>query len=128
VIVETYPTEFYGHLGVRLPLSDKGGKRKQPAREHYATQLLAEAAGVHAELSESARKLVASGFGYSPDGEDAFDAMVGLLGILKHLRRGAATEPPPDPAVASVECWILGQKHPPAKPIERKQSRRSQAR
>lgn len=114
VIVETYPTELYAHLGVRLPLSDKGGKRKQPAREHYATQLLAKAAEVDAELSESARDLVASGFGYSPDGEDPFDAMVGLLGILKHLRTGATAEPAPDTALVSVEGWILGQRPPAA--------------
>lgn len=116
VIVETYPTEFYGHLGVRLPHPEKGGKTKRPAREHYAEQLLAEAAGLDVELSVAACHSITSGFGSSSDGEDHFDAMVGLLGILKHLHSAANVEPPPDHAVNSVEGWMLGQKPAPVSP------------
>jgi hypothetical protein len=62
--------------------------------------------------SAQARQALASGFGSRGDGEDDFDALVGLLGMLRHLRTGAQVEAPPDPAVTSVEGWILGQRPP----------------
>jgi len=114
VIVETYPTEFYGHLDVRFPGGKNGGKRSPSARTQLAEQLLAATSAVDADLSPAAHHAVASGFGSSGSGEDDFDAMVGLLGILKHLRRaGPVTEPPLDAAVTSVEGWILAQQPVP---------------
>lgn len=106
VIVETYPTEFYGHLGIRLPLEAKGGKLRLQARQNCRRQLLDEAVRVGAELSDKAHHAVTSGF----DTDDPFDAFVGLLGMLKQVRAGSSLELPPDPLVPSVEGWILGQK------------------
>jgi hypothetical protein len=112
VIVETYPTEFYGHLGVRFPGGEDGGKRSPSARTHLAETLITATASLDAELSAQARQTLASGFGSRGDGEDDFDALVGLLGMLRHVRTGAQVEAPPDPAVTSVEGWILGQRPP----------------
>jgi hypothetical protein len=110
VIVETYPREFYGYLGVRFPGGKNGGKRSPSARTQLAVPLLAATSAVDADLSRAAHEAVTTGLGSSHDGEDDFDAMVGLLGILKHLRAGPVTEPPLDPPVGSVEGWIFAQK------------------
>lgn len=109
VIVETYPAELYSQLGVRFPGGKGGGKTSQTARKQLARQLLSEASGVGAELSGDACGEVVDGFGGGRDGEDRFDAMIGLLGMLKHVIAGSPVDAPPTSAVTSVEGWMLGQ-------------------
>ena len=109
VIAETYPTEFYGHLGLRLPGGKDGGKRSPAARAAVGPRMIEAAAEAGARLSDAARAEIEAGFGGRGDGEDAFDAMVGALGMIKHLR-GAGVDAPLDADVRSVEGWILGQK------------------
>jgi hypothetical protein len=109
VMVETYPAEFYGHLGVRFPGGKGGGKRSQQARIDVADQLVAAAERIDAELDAAAAQAIAGGFGPRGDGEDAFGAMIGLLGMLEHLHVGARVEAPTDRAVRAVEGWIVGQ-------------------
>lgn len=109
VIVETYPTEFYGHLDLKFASGKGQGKRSQSARKRLASRLLEEAEALDTQLFEDARDAVTGGFGPHGDGEDAFDAMVGLLGMLKHLHTGLHVEAPADPAI-DVEGWIVGQK------------------
>ena len=48
-------------------------------------------------------------FGAHPDGEDAFDAMVGLLGMLNVVLGLRSAGDPPPGAAPDVEGWILGQ-------------------
>ncbi len=112
VVVETYPAEYYSWLGVRFSPRRPGarvGKRQQDERAANASVLLAwaEAAGVN--LHESLRQAILDGFGASPQGEDAFDAVIGLFGMLEVvLQRRPLTEPQ-DEAIRNVEGWILGQ-------------------
>ena len=110
VIVETYPTEFYGQLGFQFRGGRDGGKRSPSARLNVSHHLLAAAEELDCELTEPAHQAVKAGFGPRPDGEDPFDAMVGVLGILKHLQASPMLEAPADPAVRSVEGWIVGQR------------------
>jgi hypothetical protein len=49
---------------------------------------------------------VQDGFGSGADGEDRFDALVGLIGMLEVLATGREPTVGPDPR---VEGWILGQ-------------------
>jgi hypothetical protein len=109
VIVESYPAEFYRHLGLRFAGGKGGGKRSQQARINAANQLVTVAERCGAELSEAAARAIAGGFGPHGNGEDDFDAMVGLLGMIKHLHEGAQVEAPIDPTVRAVEGWIIGQ-------------------
>jgi hypothetical protein len=44
-----------------------------------------------------------------PNGDDAFDATVGLFGILKVLRGERKTGDPNEGSVRKLEGWILGQ-------------------
>lgn len=108
-IVETYPTEFCGHLGFRLGGVKGNGKQSQGARQKVSNHLLTAAAQLGCEFSDVAHEAVKSGFGPRRDGEDPFDATVGVLGILQYLHANEPSEAPDDPAVRSVEGWILGQ-------------------
>jgi hypothetical protein len=111
VIAETYPAEFYGHLGIALP----GSKRQQTARRAVAPafQYWLERHGVagRVRVEPDAENSISSGFGARGDGEDQFDAFVGLIGMLNVV---LGCRPAGEPAVGSrqrlVEGWILGQR------------------
>jgi hypothetical protein len=49
------------------------------------------------------------GFGPRAAGEDQFDAVVGLFGMIDTVRRRAEPELPADPAIVDLEGWIFGQ-------------------
>ena len=106
VVVETDPTEFYGHLG--LPRVVR--KRKQGSRLGVALQLLQAADRFDVRLHPELHHQVMSGCGPAAAGEDAFDAVVGLLGMINVI---SGVRPPGEPRddvpVILVEGWILGQ-------------------
>ena len=52
---------------------------------------------------------MSDGFGMSDIGEDQFDSVVGLLGMLAVVLRVRSDGAPHDEAVRSTEGWILGQ-------------------
>jgi uncharacterized OsmC-like protein len=113
VVAETYPAEFYRHLSVSFPPSRAGqqsGKRVQADRRANAGSLLQWASELGVHLSPELRSQIEDGFGASPDAEDAFDATIGLFGMLNVLL-GKRTEgmPDDDPPLQMVEGWILGQ-------------------
>ena len=100
VVVETYPAEFYGQLGFTLR---KKSDRSEQAR--VGGTLVRAAAAIGVELGRDARDEVERGFA----SDDAFDAFVGLLGMLNVLSgRRPAGEPRDDHAVVQVEGWMLG--------------------
>ena len=105
VLAETYPAEVYGHLGLDL----RGGKRRQAARRANAAALLAwaEAAGV--EIAPALVAKIEDGFGAGASGEDRFDAVVGLLGMLNVVLGRRPSGEPDDPVIRRIEGWILGQ-------------------
>jgi hypothetical protein len=114
VIAETYPAEVYGHLGVAFPRPTPGartGKRVQAARAANAPVLLARARELGIALEPALRATIEAGFGAAPEGEDAFDATVGLIGLVNVVRGRRPPGDPQDPVIRKVEGWILGQ-HP----------------
>ena len=104
VVAETYPTECYRHLGL-----DVRSKRDQADRRRNADALLGWADGAGVALSAVFEEAVRDGFGSRGDGEDRFDAAVGLCGMLNVVlgQRGAGRHP--DPVAEQVEGWIFGQ-------------------
>ena len=56
---------------------------------------------------------IQQGFGPSPDGEDRFDAVIGLLGMLNVLIGGRPSGEPTSVPVQVLEGWILGQAFTP---------------
>lgn len=116
VLGETYPAEFYGHLGVEFPRPQAGGrsgKRVQADRAANARALLDWAARAAVEISADLEGEIRDGFGDGSDGEDRFDAVVGLFGMLNVLLGFRPSGEPGEPAVANVEGWILGQLESP---------------
>jgi hypothetical protein len=98
VVAETYPAELYRRLGIRL----RGSKRDRAARREQAPALR------RGDLTPAAVAAVEDGFGAGRDGEDRFDAFVGLLGMVELLREPSRVHQPDSP----VEGWILGQAGP----------------
>src|SRR5205823_2988814 len=84
VVVETYPTEFYDLLGIRFPHApgQPTGKRVQAARRAIAGALDAASARMEVTLAPRVAAIVEDGFGPGSQGEEPFDALVGLLGML----------------------------------------------
>lgn len=117
VVAETYPAEFYSHLGVSFPPSragEKSGKRIRRDRLANKDALKEVAAHLGVVLDGALAAQINDGFGQSKDGEDPFDAVVGLLGMLNVVLGGQPTGVPDLPDVRSVEGWILGQSFVPA--------------
>lgn len=106
VLAETYPGEVYHQLGI--PRGLRWSKRKQAGRKAVAPYLHAEL-DRHAHAGADLRALVTDGFGPPDAGEDPFDALVGLLGMLRVTDGLQPEGVPDDPAVRNWEGWILGQ-------------------
>lgn len=112
VIAETYPAEFYLHLGIEFSPPRRGsrtGKRVQAERAANAARLVgwAEQAGV--ALDPRLEAQLRDGFGAAAGGEDPFDAAIGLLGMLNVVLGRRPPGEPPDALSRNVEGWILGQ-------------------
>lgn len=115
VVAETYPGECYGHLGVTFPKLQPdmpAGKRVRASRAANADPLLvwAETAGV--ELDAGLIEAIRDGFGGDAAGEDRFDSVIGLFGMLNVVLGRRPPGDPTDPVARSIEGWILGQTYP----------------
>ncbi|MBT4907280.1 MAG: hypothetical protein HOK98_06230 [Rhodospirillaceae bacterium] len=107
VVAEAYPGEVYSHLRLRIGAPNKS-KRNQADRRDDATPLLAWAADNDVELSSALAADIRDGFGPGGDGEDRFDATVGLFGMLNVIFGHRPPGDPRDPVQRNVEGWILG--------------------
>jgi hypothetical protein len=103
-IAETYPTQYYARIFGSL----SGSKTDRAVRANAARKIL-ELAENHAEvlkLNEDLRYEIESGFN---DGDDAFDAVIGLIGMIDALQNYNHTLEPKSPTIRNIEGWILGQ-------------------
>lgn len=112
VVAETYPGEVYEHLGI--PRTPVWSKRRQTGRQSVSGHLTARIAERGHQMVEGLEGMIEGGFSGSPSGEDQFDAMVGLLGMLDVVdgfrAEGSGGAPP---EVYRWEGWILGQRPKP---------------
>jgi hypothetical protein len=112
VAAETYPAEFYGPLGIifsRPRKSAKSGKRSISDRQMNASVLIQRAVDLQIKFSSELQNTIHAGFGRSPQAEDAFDALIGLLGMFMVVRGELSCDFPRHHAITRVEGWILGQ-------------------
>jgi hypothetical protein len=78
--------------------------------------LLSTSDRLQVDLSKELRDQIESGFGNEESGEDAFDAFVGLLGMIEVVRGNRPAGVPKDDRILQIEGWILGQKARPLTP------------
>lgn len=102
VIAETYPAECYGWFFPN-PLKGKG---KQEVRKEVGALLLSWATNVNVELSAPLRLEIETGFS---TGDDAFDAVVGLFGMIEVATGRRRPNEPNEDRIRNLEGWIFGQ-------------------
>jgi hypothetical protein len=104
-LAETYPAEAYGHVGARF--LNGQSKRRQGDRGMNAGPIGTWASLHRIALTTELTSLIADGFGPRPSGEDPFDAVLGLLGMIEVVegRRPSGETNTSD----NWEGWILGQ-------------------
>lgn len=110
VLAETYPTEAYGHIGVAFANGES--KTRQIDRAGKAAGILQWADERSVELAPTVRALALNGFGNDRAGEDRFDALLGLCGMIEVVsgRRSEGSHSNAFP----WEGWILGQRSTPS--------------
>lgn len=109
VLAETYPAECYRHIGVRLA----GSKRSRAARRAAGGPLVGWAREAGVTLAPDLAAAIADGFGADAAGEDRFDCVCGLFGVLNVLLGRRSEGYPDDPALLRWEGWVLGQTDQP---------------
>jgi hypothetical protein len=87
----------------------RSGKSVQEDRKRSAPALLNWAERVGLTLSDELQASIMAGFGPTSDGEDAFDAVIGLFGMLEVVLGFGAPGEPQEEELRSIEGWILGQ-------------------
>jgi len=104
VVAETYPAECYGWFS-KEPL---GSKSDHNERRKLGGSLLRWADNHGVTLANSLTEDIQSGF---PQGDDAFDAVVGLFGMLQVCLGERETGEPDEKVIRDIEGWILGRGH-----------------
>jgi hypothetical protein len=102
VIAETYPAECYGWF-LQEPLRGKGKREIRKTVGDYLTKW-----GTCTDLSLGSNlfSMIMMGF---PEGDDAFDAVVGLFGMIAVVGGRRQPGEPSENRIRLVEGWILGQ-------------------
>jgi hypothetical protein len=104
VVAETYPAECYGWFSDR-PLGSKGAPEN---RQKFSVSLLGWAEINNVIIEDGLRKEMRNGFLTGDD--DAFDAVVGLFGMLRVCLGQRCSGEPNDRPIRDVEGWILGRR------------------
>jgi len=103
VVAETYPAEALRQVGLKL----NGSKRSQADRRALATRIFEVMNDLRIKPSAELNISIGFGFGNESSGEDAFDSLIGALGIINVLNGNRPDTPPL--AVDMWEGWVLGQ-------------------
>jgi hypothetical protein len=107
VVAEAYPREFYRYVGA--PPRARWSKRRRDDRLLCVPALLAWAQRLGVSWDAAIGPRVAEGLSAGPQGEDEFDAVVGVLGMISVVLGAVPPGVPPDDAVRTTEGWILGR-------------------
>ena len=107
VIAETYPAEAYRHVGCKF--SSTESKRNVMHRLSKVPAIFAWACDRHVTFESSVEKIIRNGCESDRYGEDRFDALIGLLGMLDVVMKRRSDGAPNDDAIRRWEGWIFGQ-------------------
>lgn len=105
VVAETYPADVYRRLGFPRRGWSKRNRIDRIELGEAIRGWLDERPYIDAEAAEFA---IAEGFGEDRHGEDRFDALIGLLGMIEVVLGHRPAGTPNDEAVRTWEGWILG--------------------
>ncbi len=113
IAAEAYPREFYQYMTPAGMAGRRWSKRRRADRMALAPGLLGWAKSLGVTWRRDIASRARDGFGDRRGGEDEFDAVVGLLGVIGVVTGAIGSgEPGDDPAVTAVEGWILGRNLP----------------
>lgn len=107
VVAETYPGEFYHHLSLHIA-EPECSKRRRGDRAAEASRMLRWTHHNGVRISPLLHDAINDGFGERQSGEDRFDAVVGLFGMLNVALGNRSPDTPGDECTRIVG-WILGQ-------------------
>lgn len=115
IVLETYPAEYYPEVLTDLGsagISSRFSKRNPLALQQRAPQMLRWAEAHNLELDTALHQTIETGFGPPFAGEDAFDATIGLFGMLSVVLGHQMPGDPENEEIRRIEGWILGQSAP----------------
>jgi len=104
-IAEVYPAEALRHIGLKLT----GSKRAEAPRQALAPALCDAMAALHVSADAALAEMIQAGFGTDAAGEDRFDSLIGLLGLIGVMDGKRPDFIPEDPMIRAWEGWVLGQ-------------------
>ena len=110
-IAEVYPAEALRHLGLKLA----GSKRAEAPRRALAPALRDAMAALNVTPDSALAEIIQVGFGSDAAGEDRFDSLIGLLGLIGVIDGRRPDFIPADPMIRAWEGWVLGQTALPLK-------------
>lgn len=110
-IAEVYPAEALRHLGLKLA----GSKRAEAPRRALAPALRDAMAALNVTPDSALAEMIQVGFGSDAAGEDRFDSLIGLLGLIGVIDGRRPDFIPADPMIRAWEGWVLGQTALPQK-------------
>lgn len=109
-LIETYPGEIYGWLGLHhldLP-SGRFAKSRQPSRREVLAQLIPDLAKQGIHITPKIQAQIANGIDNANGKDDAFDAFIGVIGLIL-IAIGKRSENLPDSnRIQTQEGWIIG--------------------
>jgi hypothetical protein len=104
-LAETYPGEAYQHIGMRRTVR----KRSREGRKAGGEMMLAWASRHGVTFLPRIEQMILHGFGEKENGEDPFDAIAGLCGMIEVSDGRRAEAPDVMKFSMNREGWILGQ-------------------
>ena len=107
VVAETYPAEAYRMVGAGFLRIESKRQQGDRLKKSDAVVRWGERHGV--VFSEDACAALRDGFGSRSDGEDRFDAFMGLLKMIEVVEGRRAEQTEREEAAAGWEGWILGR-------------------
>ena len=103
-LIETYPGEIYGWLGDTSELT----KSNQNSRKNYLHKLRDDARAKGNEINDTVWDDIKDGFSPDHGKDDAFDALVGVMGLIEIAEGRRPEHLPRTPSILEREGWIVG--------------------
>lgn len=103
-LIETYPGEIYGWLGHTSELT----KSNQNSRQKYLHKLREDARARGIEINATIWADIKDGFGPDHGKDDAFDALIGVMGLIEIAEGRRPEYLPRTSSILEREGWIVG--------------------